>query len=261
VGSLIAFKRVEQLIDISETAIQELVSEWKAFNIESPLNIVSEVEAETGVTVFKLVLTREIPVILERRAIEALNNLKNAFDQMVFSTGKAIGRPVKERHYPWTDSPRGLEIIRNSKGNGKVPPEVWDEIERQAPYSRGDNYPGGDDLVREMARLANDKHTIGLAILPAFRRNVQRVQIDRMVGNALFESAGLPYWDPVKKEAVLARSGGATDLKASYQISLYITFDVPISAIDAPTALEALLKKAKDSLEGFKALAVRLGAT
>lgn len=262
-GSLKAFDRPEQTIGFAEAAIHELIAEWQAFGADDPFQTVTETD-DDGVRIVKIVMTRDLPPILQRRATEALNNLKNAFDQMLFAVCSAIGRPIKQGHYPWADSPTGLAQIRakNSHAERKrvFPPEVWTEIERQAPYKRGEGYAGGNDLVREMARLANAKHTVGLAVAGRFKAVSQNIKIGRVSGHGSFFASHFPVWDPVKKEAILERSKGAEGLECQYSTAFYVVFDEPIPALDAPSALEAFLGKAKGCFKGFKELAIRLGA-
>jgi hypothetical protein len=125
-----------------------------------------------------------------------------------------------------------------------------DEIFRQKPYGTGPNLPGGDDLVREVAKMANDKHTIGFKVAAALT--------GMRVGAMTFSGSGslIHNGDPVKKEMILARMTPGS--KFSYQdctVSANIFFKRTgkIGQVSAFTAAREFVDRVQFVLESFKA--------
>ena len=260
--SLKPFNIPEKHIGFAKADMEELASKWRAFRQDGLYNTVADFDPKTEVTTHKLVLRRPLPADLERHATSALSNLKNAFDMMVFATCAAINRPIKKFNYPWADTVVGFTAIRNSKTGAVIPQEIWEELGRQAPYKRGDHDSFKHDLARDMATLANTKHTVGLTVDCTISTSSSSISIKKMVGPASFENRH-PIWDSVNQEAILQETSGAVDATAQYTVEAHVAFDVapPLRDIDTGDALNLFLNHAEQSLERFKALAIRMGAT
>lgn len=250
-----AFRRPQTTIKWAEDAIEEIAVCADGYFLRECFQIVNEPEGD-GVYVHKLVQAEPLPDIIPRRATEALNNLRNAFDQIVFAACTTIGRPVKkDAHFPWADNP-GKDLQHKLEGKNpqqpKIPPEFWDIIRAHEPYPRGNGYSGGNDLIRDIARTANRKHTVGVLVQP------EPVFIDfpGIIGSPGIEWVQIGGgWDPLKNELILARYKG-TNVRFGnvYGFRFKLNFDVPppTGEVNVHEALSALLDKAQSVLESFK---------
>jgi len=85
-------------------------------------------------------------------------NTREAWNQAVYAACVSIEKvPSKGNlHFPWRSSPSDLnETLKR----GPIPSEFWDVIRGEEPYPTGDGYTGGNDAIKEISKLANDKHT------------------------------------------------------------------------------------------------------
>ncbi len=84
----------------------------------------------------------------------------------------------------------------------KTDTRLWDTFKSHEPYKRGDSYSGGDNIIRSLAAMANDKHTVGLFVRP----DVQRIGFPRIeINDIQTMSMSNPRWDDTKAEMELGR--------------------------------------------------------
>jgi len=252
--SLPAFNRPKESIAWAREAINELDVSFRDFFHPKPLGPiikgrkpygqVVDIDPETGDEVHKFKIFDAVPSALSRRATEALGNLRNSFDQSVFAACSAIGRIPKKGnlHFPWRTSP--IDLNRTLE-NGPVTAEFWEVIKREEPYPTGNGYTGGDDTIREIAKLANGKHTVGLAITP---------RVSSYTHPSIFSSGNrvvIPgiRWDPVKNEMIMAIVSPGTDVKHDYKVQLQVGLDVAPPLRDIPAI--ALFNAFADRAESF----------
>ncbi|MEZ0171224.1 hypothetical protein [Microvirga sp. TS319] len=257
-----AFQRPETTINWAKEAIDEVCAGAVEYFSSGSFQLVDETEAD-GVHVHKLVQVRPLPEVIPQRATEALNNIGNAFDQTLFAACAAIGRPGQEAHYPWADNP-GKDLKRRLEGNNPeqptIPPEFWDIIQAHEPYPRGEDYPGGDDLIRDLAKIANRKHAMGVLV----QCKPASISFPGVRGSPGIEWVSIGGdWDPLKNELVLARYKG-THVKFGdrYEFVFGLSFDVPPPAgnVNVPDALGMFLAKAQSVLDSFNQRCAELGS-
>ena len=160
-------------------------------------------------------------------------------------------------YYPWANTPMDLEhrLGATSKGGkpgrkGKIPPELWPVLRSLEPYGRGDGYSGGDDLVRELAKAGNRKHTIRLA----FSVQVTGTHIDEITNRSggSISFFVFPQWNPVKNELVVAEVSPELTVDYRYELTNpHIAIDEapPLKGIPVIEALRHFLANAQTVLE------------
>jgi hypothetical protein len=254
-----AFEGAQQLIDWAKAAINEADEVASAFINDDNYTPLIHHNPESGRSTLIIRQIEPIPEIVTRRLTEALNNLRNSFDQSLFAACKAINQPVKDAHYPWADN-AGVDLKWKLEGKPtakpKIPPDLWGVIRSQHPYPTGDGYPGGDDVIRQLATLANRKHTIGFEI--GTQINGTKIMMRQPTAtNLTFR----PEWNSVENHLELFFwQYGQPEPKLDCDLGLHITFDAPppVGQLTASDALEAFTNKAQGVLDGFKARAVEL---
>lgn len=261
-ASLGAFEQPQKLIDRAVNARREADAAAKAFFQPDSFRRVRELELGTGHTVEKLRMVKTLPDAIEGRLTDAINNTRNAFDQIIFAACDAIGKPVKDGHFPWASSRTDLDDrrLQNRKtGKETIPREFWDVIRAHEPYPRNDTDTEGDTLVRTMATFANRKHTIGIEV----GCNVSGTNISVDFDRVEIGVVPMPRWDPKRKEIELARWKGQAKLGRKCQVSFYVAFESSapdvLQQFAAPDAVGLFTEKAQLVLNDIKDTAKRLG--
>ena len=261
------FAKPQKLLDWAHGSHNSFKGAWEGFILNAEHRLVAEENLEGGYVAQKVVISGDLPSAVEEHATVSLNHLRNAYDQMLFAACRAIGRPIRDGHYPWTMNPKDLEHRLFNKKTGKetIPREFWDLIRRQKPYPASDTYEGGDSLVRAVAALANTKHTIGLEMTAVAHVNIGSVTFR---GPGSFILTGMPTPPqpiPYKDGIELMRwtiGAGGPDPGYNYRIEVQIGFDeaapselrfVPVSH-----ALVEFGMHAQACLNGFKSRADEL---
>ena len=268
-SKLSAFDEPQKTIKWAEKAIDEGEAIRESTITKKSFATVSNFDATTGETITKVIMKGSISDDIGRKYTEALNNLRNSFDQSIFAAASAIGKPMKDAHYPWADNP-GKSLDARLKGTGKpgktIPVELWDTIRAHEPYATSPAYPGGNDLIRQLAAIANAKHTVGFKTDAALATIMHpSARIERFEGGGHVRIA--PFgetWDPVKNEIIVRRTKNAV-LKSDnkYRITFYIAFDAPSPVGDVPAelALRVFAQEAQNVLDTLKARCCELGAS
>lgn len=212
------YSPAEKSVNWAENAVAEMGSEFKKFFGEcDACPFIREVERETGDSVVKIKLP-PLPPIAERRASEALLSAKNAFDQTLNAAIGIISPGRKgTTYFPWATDPDDLTSRLKAKG---IPEQLWPAIKRQEPYYRSDAYTGGDDLMRILATIANQKHTIGLAVDVSAQVGLGAGHIS---GEIIFLNEG--GYNPVTNEIELVRVPRDSTFDAEYGFALQIILD------------------------------------
>ncbi|MBB4839201.1 hypothetical protein HNP52_002270 [Sphingomonas kyeonggiensis] len=256
------FQPARKSIEWAKRAIDEGLAELLEFGKDEGSFARQIVESsDPGTYIYKVVQLKDFPDGIERRWTEALNNLRNSFDQAMFAACQAINEPRKA-NYPWADNP-GADLnhrLAGTRPTPTIPKSLWNEIRRQEPYPSGAGYSGGDTIVREVAKLANSKHSVGFEP----RVQVGTVKFDRVdFGyDRPFLYINRPVWDPVKKEVEVFRARDAI-LSDHPQVSYGVFFrgSAPLLNLPAYDALVAFAEKAESVLEGFRTECARINAS
>jgi hypothetical protein len=138
------------------------------------------------------------------------------------------------------------------KANTKIPPELWPVLRRLEPYGRSDGDAKGDDRIRELAQIANRKHTVKLTC-GVNVRGVEYKNLELQAAGGSF-SLPTPTWDAVKNEVVIARFTPDVEVRYNYAVNGYVALDEagPLKGVDVVAALKLFSAKARavlDSLE------------
>lgn len=266
-GSLSSFDNPQKLIDRANRAVTNADSAFGAWlKDKGNLANVIEVDAQTGEKVRKVVVRVPVPDAVEEEITNAINNARNAFDQILFAACAAIGKPVKDGHYPWVTDPDDLERKFKHVKTGKelIPSELWDVFRAQQPYPASEGHSGGDTYVRTMATFANRKHTIGIEV----GCSLSSVTFHGGVIDA--DTKGITFgparFDPDSQEIFLYRwRGDHPKLNKEPDLTLYIAFDATAPEIlRTRTAVDGVMlfiEAAQRALDALKGRAIQLGAT
>lgn len=254
-----SFAKARQSIDWAGKAIDDLHGIFESFFQTARTSQFCESDFDGTGKLFKIRLESPFPPDdAERRATEALNNLRHAFDQAVFAACVAVHKtPRKDVHFPWRTNPTDLQRVFESRKN-EISPEFWDTLRGQEPYPRGEGYPGGDDVIREIARIANRKHTVGIALLG----HVVEISFGEVQAQGVEKLEILtPSWDPVKNEMILARFLGENiDFGDKHRLGFNPVFGDtkiarPIPVVDG---LRLFLNKANGVVQSLEARAIEV---
>lgn len=258
------FKTPRKTIRIARAALAELKATNADFFCEKlrppaiapskPYAIIEYREPETSKFVYKFKITQPFPFSMERLAAEAIQSGKNAFDQAIYSATEAIGKlPRKGKgnlHMPWSQTPADMKGRVERKGI--IPDALRPVIYSQEPYFTGNGYTGGDDAIRQLAQLANDKHTIGFSV----NTTAAMLQLPSISGMGLdtIEIEIPRGWNSVKDEVFIARTPVKARIHDNYVVDFQIALDVaaPLGNIPAIAALDVFLNKAQSMTEALE---------
>lgn len=246
----------------AQDAIQELTASAAGFFQGRPTEIITEVDAQTGEHVQKIRLTRPLPDAIARKATESLVNARHAFDQAIFAARNVVsGRSRKSIYYPWANTPTDLGHLLRTRG---IDQRLWNTIKAHEPYPRAQTHAGGNDLIRVLATMANDKHTVGLSVggtITAMRHP------DVMFGSGppgCFVEVKTPRWDSKKNEAETIRwKGDDVAVKGYYRTDFEIRLENPglPHSVNAVSGLAQFAEKAKTVVETLQARCLELITT
>lgn len=241
---LVHFDRPRQTLGFAKDAVDDFEASLRDFFQDDPFARLVELDPNTGYDIHKIKLVKPLPSVAIRRGTEAINNIKNAFDQATFAACAAIGkRPKKDIHFPWRCNPTDLER-RFEKKDAVIPPDLREIFRRHEPYPCGEGYAGGNDQIRELSQIANDKHTVGFDVqgcCPVYRHPT-------ITGKVSFFDLPSPVWDPMKNEMVMLVISQGANVQHDYQIAFNIIFSETQSLKSTPavTALKMFLNKADE---------------
>lgn len=261
-----SFDIPRETLDWAHAAIDELEGTLREFFNDNPYKIIAEDDLNGLQKVYKLVLTRPMPRVSARRTTEALTRTKEVFDQIVFAACAEIGEPRRDSiYFPWSTNPTDLERrLKGKKPEPTYPVALWDTFKRLEPYGRGETYAGGDDEIREMAKLANDKHTVGIAPAPSVGVLSQPTISGTIPAAALRAGGGVSFpasrWDPKKNEMVIASIaiGPNVEFKCSVNTDIAFTKAGPMCGKSIFAALRRFAEQAQLALKTFESRCAEL---
>jgi hypothetical protein len=231
------FAAASDSITWAREALGEFELIARDFSRSGVFRIIVERDERTGVNEQKLQLTTNLPKLLRRKLTEALVTTRHAFDQATYASKICLGQVAGKRvYFPWASSPADLQGRLKKLG---IDTRMWDIFEGLEPYPESDVYSGGCTVKRTLATIANDKHTVGLAVHP----RINRVKYpDVLTGKTELFEALAPNWDPVRNEAVLMRWKGEVKISGDYDVHLAILFKdrrlkEPVNAVLGTAAL------------------------
>lgn len=250
--SMSAFDEVREQIDWAKMCLDAANVEITDYIQNNAFAVLEETDPHTGEHVRKVKLVNPIPISIKGRLRNAILDLRHSFDMSLHAAATTCGVSRFDKNFPWADSPTGVRTIIDSwqrKVKTRLPEVIVNEIFRQEPHSTGEGFAGGNDLVREIAKMANNKHSIGITA----SAQVASVHVKARLTNVMSFTSMEP-WDPVKKELVISRHIGS----ASYDDPA-VTGNVFFKRVGRlgmrpafPTSM-VFYNRAKLCLEGFEA--------
>lgn len=250
------FEHVVESIEWSENALSEFNAVAKDFFSGNVTEIVTKRDRETGYTVQKIRLVKSLPRDLRRKVTESLVSARHAFDQATFAARNTLGNPGNNSiYFPWAQNPTDLYRLLEIR---KIDQRLWDVFAAQEPYPTGDSYVGGDDLIRTLATIANNKHTVGLSL----DASIQNVKFPNIHGRVVENLQILnPIWDSKRNEAELVKWKGNVEVIGDYETKFYILFKDSrfTKAPEVNFSMELFIGKAKKFLENIRNCCAQLG--
>ncbi|WP_323006548.1 hypothetical protein [Pseudorhodobacter sp.] len=214
-----AFAAARDSISWADDAINELRYAFQVFIQGDVAEIVIEFDSQTSEHVRKLRFKSPFPKVLNRKTTEALINLRHSFDQAAAAAHRVTNsRRASDPTFPWGQTPKDVEFRLKQKGFDE---RLRDTFMAHEPYPRADTHPGGDDIIRSLSMVANNKHTVGLGV-HGYLTGVQYPTLSTGKGQLSFS---MPTWDPVKNEAELVRWSGEANSDGKYEFAFQIVFN------------------------------------
>lgn len=252
------FNKPQQLINWSRSALTGAESLIREFftSANFPLGWVSEPHSDARLLVMRM--TSKIPDGVERFLTECINNTKNSFDQTICNAIDLVGEDSKNIHYPWADNPQpSLENkLRHPKtGAILIPPLFWDTLRNQQPYPTGKIYIGGSDIIRQIAKYANRKHSLGLSVDCGIARGEREITFETKEGTINFEQS--TNWRKHENRVILARlQGDVPVFKMNAKIRFRFLMDapLPLGETNVLDALKLFVDKSQQVLDEFRAV-------
>lgn len=190
------FHSPKRSIARGEHHVEDFARQLDVFLSTEPYSIVVEQEPDTGDYVQKVKSDKPFPDDLEQIAADAITNLRNALDQMMFAIGG------KGSYFPGGgNSPTDFENAIRGRCK-KIPVEIVKVIRGFKPYR------GGDDHLWALNELANtNKHGIFIPCI---------TELGKIIG----------VWDdPAKHEMELSRFRvSSAQLQSNIGVAFYVSF-------------------------------------
>ncbi|GLK92335.1 hypothetical protein GCM10008164_00710 [Achromobacter xylosoxidans] len=248
------FRPAKLSVSWAGEAIEELQQLTAEFFNNDVSQVITEADPSAGGYLQKLQLVKPIPSRLHRKATEALLNLRHSFDQAMYAA-RNLTTGVDDAHiyFPWANGPKDLEGRLTKQ---KIDKRLWEVLAGHEPFGTSDTHIGGDDLIRTLAKLANDKHTVGLAV----DAHIVQTRFPNIAGHKVEHLELLmPRWDPAKCEAVLMRWKGTVTIEGDYNVSFQIVFQSPRGPLGALSGLHHFAAKASAVIASLEAKCIELG--
>lgn len=218
--SEIRLERARATLDWADEALNEFESASRAFFVDSsPFSVSVYYDDNSLLEVAILSLDVPFPDIFARKATEALNNIKHGCDQAIFAACEAIGTTGFKDNFPWARNPDDLGRLLV---NRNIPEPIWGPIKRLEPYPSGGTYEGGHDGLRKLAKLANTKHTVGIALY-ALAGSVSVSKMNLTGYGTIMHNPGNE--DLTKNNMLVMAASKGMDLSGEYLINSTIVFD------------------------------------
>lgn len=185
--------------------------------------VVTEFDAKAGETVWKVRFKKVLPNAIKREATNTLVHTRSSIDQTMFAARNVLIRPKNSGvNYPWASDPPDLEKRLLNK---EIAPALHDVLRAHEPYFTSDDYPGGDDVVRTLANIANDpKHKAGLTVGTTAGAGETYFRRAILWGTLKILNA---KWDTRKNEAEFMRLKGRLDSNMDHKFAFIIRLNDP----------------------------------
>lgn len=233
----------------AKDAIDDLEADAHAF-FKADIPVIREAtNTVTGRTTVSVYFQARLPLTLQRRAIEALEHTKNSFDQILSGFHRARTGQSKRFNYPWAQDSADLETRLKNK---KFDLSVLSLIRSQAPYPKVEGRAGVSKIVRSLATLTNDKHSIGVKLKS--RPDTWVYPKFRCSGEIDIRMAPVPE-DNRNREIELVSYANNVELEGDFEFYFWLGWDAkePLNDVDVILSLREFHKFAKLVLDDFRA--------
>lgn len=249
------FAPARDSISWAKDAISEFDESAKRFFDGRTAQVVTDFDPKSGENVQKLRFRQPLPRELARKATEALTTTRHAFDQAAFAARNlTTGHSSKSVYFPWSQNPVDLERLLSKRFDQRL----WNVFRAHEPYPRSHTHSGGDDIIRSLATLANNKHTVGLSI----HAHILGMRLPSIHGKIVQSMKVLtPRWDSAKNEADLIRWIGDVEIDGNYEFRFEVVFkDAGLSQpVSAGDGLYAFFRKAEAVVKDLQARCLEIG--
>lgn len=192
----------------------------------NPYGRVVEVDPNTAEEVYKIKLTKPLPVALDGIAVDAINNLRSALDQTVYAL-----KTSKKGMYAYFPI-RNTEPEFKNAVNGickDVPKEIVDLLTTFKPYK------GGNNSLWALNKLAGtNKHGIICPVAAA----TGGVHFQKIIVTGGF-SIPAPVWDRAKNEMEFLRVMPGSEVDANIGVTTFVAFR-DVEGVDGAPAVPVL---------------------
>jgi hypothetical protein len=258
------FESPRFLANWAHEEINDLDQLFRGFFDADAYTVVEELNQQTGYLETKLRGLKPQPAKWRGMASNTIKNLKDALDQATFHASAIVsGKESRNTHFPFGESPDDLEDSLSGKKapNCKgIPAALYPVLRRCEPYPTGNGYPGGNDALRLLARVAGEhKHRITLDVAPRILnwRIVPPPGSTNVVIRNTSSWGNLEImkgvWDPAKNEMLVMRVPPDTEAHVEFQFSFGVTFGNSalkgVPAVPFMQACQAAVAKIVDDLE------------
>jgi hypothetical protein len=182
-------------------------------------NRVRDHDPHTGEDVIKVKPDVSLSGDVAQIASEAILHIKHSIDQGLAAACKLLNPCFSQTpRFPWAENAKGVDA---TLAKSVIPVELHAFIRKCKPYGTGGSGPIEQDQIREMAKMANRKHTVNLTLVPF----VNAYAIDSFSGQLTRGWLNLPTWDPVKNELELFRVVADSKFHDKSRVFLQVVFD------------------------------------
>jgi hypothetical protein len=163
---------------------------------------------------------------VERKATHALIDLKHCFDQATWAACQSLNKNIRETdtcYFPWAKNQTDLDE-RLSHKSCNIPQSLWPVFHSLRPYGEADASRSSDQICRMLAKMANRKHSIGVAIacLPAGLSINGRLELKGPGPLSIFPDRRGPF---LKDEFVAMTLSIDSIVHVREEVSFYVAFD------------------------------------
>ncbi|MEO0955680.1 MAG: hypothetical protein AAFY12_11855 [Pseudomonadota bacterium] len=251
------FDTIQEEIDWARGCAERASAIVDSYLEEDPFSKVIKIDPATGEHVHVIKMIDAPPNTIRHLVRNSVLDLKYAYDRSIYCAARRFG--IDSGTYPWADSRNGFKARirkRLEKPATRLPNALIKELFRQKPYTTPPGPSGSPDLTREIAKMANGKHSIGIEIKPV----VTGLDLSRglFVGGVSFGG----QWDPVNKELELFRHPAeAKVIPPQSKITIDIVFEHTgvLGTYEAFGLITQFADRAEACLKGFKRVCAAAG--
>jgi len=228
-------------------SLSELNTEIRKYFEDPGPQIEVRSNSVSGHKFLSVVFDRPIPLSIPHRATDALQRFKDTFDQTIYGAGLALGAVEPRGNFPWARNPKNLDKRLTDL---KIPDAMHSVIWEQELYWTGEDWSGGNDFIRDLVEMANERHTVN--VRAAVKFDDRDFCLPALVGNGdceLLHSSSEPIHDPDSNSLILMAWKGDGELVGDFHAPMGIYFDSP--KLRSPIEVCAALRSFRDAAARF----------